>query len=78
MEYHDYLGFRIVPHPLKLVEGGFNCQIFIEKHSGSEITSRKFSASNTFATRDEALRRCVEFGVRVIDGDVEGCTVSDL
>ncbi len=39
---------------------------------------RSFSLGERYATEGEAVARCVEFGRRIIDGAVPGCSVEHL
>ena len=74
-----YKGYLIRPTSVQLVDTGrWNIEIYISKDRGSEITERKFSASNTFNTQEEAIQHCVNFGKQIIDGKSENCTVGDL
>jgi len=74
--YKDYI---IRPAPLQLADSGeWNMELYIVKDNGNEIRERKFSAGNTFKTRDEAIRHCINFGKQIIDGQSENCTVTDL
>jgi hypothetical protein len=52
--------------------------IRIWKYSGSNIASRHFSASDAFATQDEAIAQCFNFGKQIIDGKILLHSVDDL
>lgn len=39
---------------------------------------RAFSAPTTYPTEARAETACLDYGRHIIDGDVQGCTVTDL
>ena len=74
-----YKGFTIRPAPMKLAESEkWTLEIYISRDTGAEIRERHFSAANTFDTEDEAIRHCIDFGMKIIDGKSENCSVVDL
>ena len=73
-----YKGFVINPAPLPLAEGGWNLQVYIEKHRDSDVTMRQFSAGNIYETEQEAIKNCLIFGKQIIDGKAGILSVSDL
>lgn len=75
METINYEGCEIVAKPHQLTDGTWHLNITIIEHHGNETISKGFSANNTFHSREEAIQQCFEFGKRVIDGDVVGCSV---
>ena len=40
--------------------------------------SRDFLGPQAFKTEEEALQGCLEYGKRIIDGMVPGCSVDDI
>ncbi len=79
MDAHSYNGYEIHAVPFQLRDTGeWTLNLRIEHDHGNEIVSRNFSANNTFPTREEAVNQCFCFGRKIIDGEVEGCTVVDL
>ena len=75
----SYKGYLIRPTSVQVLDTDrWNIELYISKDKGSEITERKFSASNTFNTQEEAIQHCVTFGKQIIDGKPENCTVGDL
>ncbi len=79
MEEVAYRGFQIQPAPHQLLETGqWTTDVSIAKDHGSGYVSRDFSARNTFALRQEAITACVDFGRKIIDGEISGLTVADL
>jgi hypothetical protein len=74
-----YNGYTIIAIPEQLIENNqWTVNIAIQKHHGEGTTGKPFSASNTFATKKEAIEHCLNFGKQIIDGDVINCTVHDL
>ncbi len=75
----QYKEFEIRPTPYQLLESKeWTIKILIVKHTGDAVVMRDFSASNSFPTKEEAVAACFDFGSRIIDGEVEGCSVLDL
>ncbi len=74
-----YKGYIIDAAPYKLAESkGWSINIHIMHDTGDAINTKNFSAANIFATQEEAIQHCIEFGRRIIDGEIENCTVDDL
>ena len=74
-----YNGYTIIANPEQLIEKNqWTVNIAIQKHHGDRTTDKLFSASNTFTTKEEAIDHCLNFGKKIIDGDVKNCTVHDL
>lgn len=40
--------------------------------------SKDFLSPHTFKTAEEALQGCLEYGKRIVDGEVPGCSVDDI
>ena len=76
--YLDYKGYRISPSPFPLKGGGYSLRVYIIRDTGDKITERPFSAEGRFDRRTEANAAAVEFGKRIIDGEVEGLSVEGL
>ena len=79
MDVMTYNGYEIkaVPHQLAESEE-WTVNIIILKHHSDQVASRPFSASNTFKSRDEAVKHCFAFGRQIIDGKSKNCNVADL
>ncbi len=74
----NYQGFDIVPVSKQLRDTGeWTLEIQVWRH-GHESKARKFSAGNSFPTRDEAVRQCFIYGKHIIDGEIPGFSVDDL
>lgn len=74
-----YKGFEIKASPHQLADSGaWSLNIYIANHAPGVTRERGFSTSDTFASREEAVRHCLDFGRQIIDGEVVGCTVADL
>ncbi len=70
-----YQGFELYPRTQQRADTGR----WITRTDILRInTIRRYDASNTFATRDEAIVRCIDFGRRIIDGEVPGLSTLDL
>jgi len=75
----EYNGYEIEACPYQLAESKeWSLNIYIWKDHGSNIVSRNFSARNTFPTREEALKHCLRFGQRIIEGEIENCSVEGM
>lgn len=75
MNRMPYKGYIVEAHPHQLAENGhWTTNINIEKHTGDAVTSVNYSAGNTFETRDEATAACLQFGRRIIDGEIPKCS----
>lgn len=79
MDTLSYKGYKIHAAPYQLAETGeWTVDIHISHDRSDEIRSRNFSAGNSFKTRDEAVSHCFNFGMQIIDGKSEHCTVDGL
>jgi len=75
MERVQYEGYEIEVRTGQLQDDGrWTLDINIWRDSGSETVVTPFSSSTTFATRDEAVQHCINFGRQIIDGKIPGCT----
>lgn len=75
----NYQGYVIEAAPYQLADSGrFDVNIHIWKDHGDHIGEKTFSAGNTFETEEEAIQACIEFGRRIIGGEIEGCSVADV
>ena len=74
-----YKGYQIEAVPFQLAESGeWTVNIHILRDKGYEINVRSYSAGNRFKSEDEAIRHCLDFGKRIIDGQIENLSVDDL
>jgi hypothetical protein len=78
METTNYEGYEIVAKPNQLTNGTWSLNIVIVEHRGDQTNTKPFSASNTFQSQEEAIQQCLEFGKRIIDGDVKGCSLEKV
>ena len=75
----EYNGYEIQASPYQLAEtGGWRVNIHIRKHKGSEVASRNFSSADTFPTKEEVLKHCFDFGMKIIDGKIKDFSVEEL
>lgn len=79
MEIIQYKGFDIHASPLQLVDNGqWQINIQILRHSERETKVRNFSTGNSYATREDSVKNCFQFGRQIIDGQSPNCSVADL
>lgn len=76
----NYRGYVIDPHPQQLAETDeWTVNVTIERHHGDRVNTRPFFAGKpTFNTKAEAIDACIDFGKRIIDGQLQGLNVGDL
>jgi len=75
----EYKGYEIEAVPHQLADSGeWTTEIAIVRDRGNERKYRKFGASNTYKTQEEAIQHCFDFGQQIIDGKVKNCSVADL
>jgi len=71
----SYKGFTITPRTFQIRGSGrWTLDLLIRRQSGA----RAFSGPTTYPTEEAAVVGCCEYGRRIIDGDVRGCSVDDL
>ena len=75
MPTQSYKGFTITGRPYQLHA---TRQWAIDLEISRRGRHRSFSAQDHAATEAEALAACLEFGRRIIDGQVPGCSVAAL
>ena len=69
-----YSGFIITARPLPLGSGEWNTEVRLMRES----TVKSFYTSDTWKSEEEAVNYCLEFGKRLIDGEVPGYDAGDL
>ena len=75
MHFYDYRGFTIYPTPNISLEGdAWTVNLSIRR--GANI--KAFKTAYSFGTKGEAVFHSINFGRRIIDGDVEDFTVDDI
>jgi hypothetical protein len=75
----EYQGYTIESAPHLLVDGekwGLRIFISVDDHRG--VQTREFSADVVYASEHEADIHGIAFGQRLIDGKVEGRSVTDM
>ncbi len=72
-----YKDFIIETAP-ELHAGKWSTNVWIRVHRDKGPSGRGFKTRDTFPTREEAVAHCLQFGMDIIGGKVEGCTVEDL
>lgn len=69
MNEMNYKGYIIKAVPDQLAENGrWTTDVSIIRHRTQQTTEQRFSAGNTYDTKEEATQHCLDFGKRVIDG----------
>ena len=61
--------------PEPLANGSWGTGVFIERHTGAEVLVKSFFAANYYATQVDALAHSANFGKRIVEGRVPGCSV---
>jgi len=78
MDNITYKGFTIRAIPFYSKGHKWSTYLVIRVERYEKRAHRQFSAPETFHTREEAVAHCLQFGMDIIDGKGEGCTVDDL
>jgi len=79
MEKIPYKGHLIHPTPIQVpTTGEWTIHLCISKPRDDSVTEKIFNAGNAFKTEEEAVQHCIDFGMQIIDGKSESCTVEDL
>jgi len=69
MDEIPYKGCIIKAVPDQLADdGSWTTNVSIIRHLGDTTTEQRFSARNTYQTKEEAIHYCLDFGKRIIDG----------
>lgn len=67
----DYNGYTIEPTTrLREHPHGWTLEVRITA-AGETSRVRRCRAPNTFASKDEAIRRCLSFGRKIVDGKLQ-------
>ncbi len=81
MENVHHEGYEVSPATMQRTDNGeWTLRVLITKHRDSKgVTNEKFfDGENTFKTKDEAEMKSIEFGKRIINGELSGFDVHDL
>ena len=74
-----YKGYEIEAKPDRLVVSQrWKIRISILRYKGNQVTEKPFEAGHTFGTEEEAKKYCLDFGMKIIDGQINDCSVDDL
>jgi len=73
-----YKDYEVHAASLLLPSGEWSLEVHITVQRGDEIHTKPFTGSDTFFSEVEAIRHGLDFGKRIIDGEVEDCSVEDL
>jgi hypothetical protein len=75
----EYQGYTIVSAPYRLNnEEKWQLRVFISVEDHRGVRTRQFSADGLYATEQEAAIHGISFGQRLIDGKVDGRSVTDM
>ena len=77
----EYEGYEIDSATQQITESGeWTLRVSITKHRDSKgITNQQFfDAATTFSSKEEADIQSIEFGKKIINGEVVDCSVNDL
>ncbi len=77
----EYAGYEVESSTQQLAKSGeWTLRVSITKHRDSQgVTNQRFySAANTFLSREEADIESIEFGKKIIDGEVSDCDINGL
>ena len=67
-----YKGYEINPCPMQLLDGtGWTTDVEITPEAGNLI-SQLYTSAVTWPTAEEAVRGCIDFAQRIIDGNEAG------
>lgn len=74
-----YKGYKIESLPYQLAdskEWAINIYIWLDKDGN--LISRNFTAKNTYSSREEAIKNCIIFGRKIIDGEYDNLSVKGM
>jgi hypothetical protein len=78
----QYKGYIISAEPYQLQDSKrWRPKITIYRHPSSSIDTvfQPFTDSaNTFESESETIKHCYILGAKIIDGEIEGCSISHL
>ncbi len=70
----DYRGYTVMARPIPLESGEWNTAVQLKR---ADIV-KPFYASDTWKSEEEAVRHCLWFGMRIIDGEIREFKAGDL
>ena len=76
MEQIEYKGFKLQAKPeYENFSRRWQIRVLISRNTGFTATAKSFSASNTYATEQEAMQHSINYGKQIIDGQIAGITM---
>ena len=79
MRQIGYKGYLINLTTRKLADSGeWTSDITIAVRKTAATIEKRFSREETYSSEEEAVSACIEFGKRIIDGQIEGLSVRSL
>ncbi|HEU5375224.1 MAG TPA: HlyU family transcriptional regulator [Ktedonobacteraceae bacterium] len=71
-----YKGYTIQAAPHELIDTGqWGLNLFIMWSTETGEKSRHFHTSDQYATKEEAMAHCINYGQQIIDGKIPGLSV---
>ena len=78
----QYKGYLISAQPYQLQDSKrWRPEIYISRHPSSNMDTgfQPFTdKENTFESEVDAIKHCYILGIKIIDGEIEGCSISHL
>ena len=74
----NYRGYAIRACPYHLKAGGWTTDVDVSRDHGNQINLVRLSARNIWKSEEDAIRQCIAFGARAIEGQIPGCAVDSL
>ena len=70
----DYRGFTVTAKPILLESGEWSTAVHLKRDG----TVKPFYTSDTWKSEEDAVRQCIWFGMRIIDGEIREFNAGDL
>lgn len=74
---HVYKGYEIVPAPEQLESGEWTIRVYIILDRRDETVRTFYTANGTADSEKEAIKRSIEFGKQIIDGNFPEFTLPE-
>ena len=76
--WYRYREFELLPRPLLLRTGEWTTEVHISRFSRGGIHVAPFSVRNTWETEEQAIAACLDFGRKLVEGEIPGIGVDAL
>ena len=79
-DHIHYAGYIIDPKPIQLQEPEhWTIRVFIMRDTGQALKHREFIGGKKKCKNEaEARNRSVAFGMLIVKGEIQGCSIKDL